>query len=266
MNNLKTGQFYGITNETIRLDGLTLTDTEYTHEKVDWHYHENAYFTFILEGRVVEGNKKETYHCDAGSLLFHNWQESHYNIKPNGFTRGFHIELEKDWLCKYEISNAGIQGSINFADPHAKMLMYNLFRESKLDQHNGALAIDVLLVELFSLMNNIQVTGDKKKPKWVDQIRELLNDTIEDLSLTDIAKTLNIHPVHLSRDFYKHFNCRLGDYRRALKIERALSLLPKADLSLTEIAFQCGFADQSHFIRSFKSLQHLSPLQYRRLL
>jgi len=38
MNNLKTGQFYGSTNETIRLKGVTLTDTEYTHEKVDWHF------------------------------------------------------------------------------------------------------------------------------------------------------------------------------------------------------------------------------------
>jgi AraC-like DNA-binding protein len=27
----KTGQFYGTTNETIRLDGITLTDTEYSH-------------------------------------------------------------------------------------------------------------------------------------------------------------------------------------------------------------------------------------------
>jgi AraC family transcriptional regulator len=266
MNNLKTGQFYGTTNETIRLDGLTLTDTEYTHEKVDWHYHENAYFTLILEGRVIEGNKKETYHCDAGSLLFHNWQESHYNVKPNGFTRGFHIELEHNWLSKYEISNAGIQGNINLADPYAKMLMYNLFRESKLDQHNGTLAIDMLLIELFSLMNNIQVSSEKKNPVWVKQIRELLNNAPENLSLTDIAKILNIHPVHLSRDFAKYFNCRLGDYRRVIKVEHALTLLPKTELSLTEIALQCGFADQSHFIRSFKSLQHLSPLQYRRLL
>ena len=62
MKHLKTGQFYGITNETIHLAGVTLTDTEYTHEKVDWHYHENAYFTFLLEGAVLEGNKR----CSVG--------------------------------------------------------------------------------------------------------------------------------------------------------------------------------------------------------
>ena len=87
MINLTTGQFYGHTNELLQLEGLTLTDTEYTHDYVDWHYHENAYFTFILDGLVLEGNKKETYHCSTGSLLFHNWQESHYISKPPGFTR-----------------------------------------------------------------------------------------------------------------------------------------------------------------------------------
>ena len=58
MNTLQTGQFYGVTNETTTHGGLTLTDTEYTHEHVDWHYHQNAYFTFILDGRVIEANKK----------------------------------------------------------------------------------------------------------------------------------------------------------------------------------------------------------------
>lgn len=89
MKYLQTGQFHGQTNKTILLNGLTLTDTEYTHDKVDWHYHENAYFTFILQGNLIEGNRNEVYNCSAGSLLFHNWQEPHYNIKPDGFTRAF---------------------------------------------------------------------------------------------------------------------------------------------------------------------------------
>ena len=66
MNLLRTGHFFGETNRRICLDGITLTDTEYTHERVDWHYHENAYFTFILQGKLIEGNKKESY----------NWRHS----------------------------------------------------------------------------------------------------------------------------------------------------------------------------------------------
>ena len=89
MKQSQKGEFYGQTNKTINLEGITLTDTVYTHDKVDWHYHENAYFTFILQGNVIEGNKKEIYNCSAGDLLFHNWQEPHYNIKPEGIYKRF---------------------------------------------------------------------------------------------------------------------------------------------------------------------------------
>jgi AraC family transcriptional regulator len=266
MQNLKTGQFFGTTNETIRLNGLTITDTEYTHEKVDWHYHENPYFTFILQGNVIEGNKKETFNCDAGTLLFHNWQEAHYNIKPAGFTRGFHIELEKKWFDAFEIGTEQLQGNINLADPAVKALMYNIFRESKSGDDAGKLAVDSLLIELFGRMAGLQEMLPAKKPAWVNRMKALLHDRDGVLELHSLAHTLNIHPVHLSRGFSKYFNCNLGEYIRNTRLQRALTLLPDARLSLTHIALQCHFADQSHFIRSFKAMYHVTPSQYRNIL
>lgn len=264
---LPNGQFYGQTNEIIHLGGLTLTDTEYTHDKVDWHYHENAYFTFILDGKVLEGNKKEVYQCTAGSLLFHNWEDAHYNIKPAGFTRGFHIELEHNWFSKFEIDPNVMQGSISLSDPAVKILMYNLFKETKLDERTRSLAVDSLLVEIFNRMGAIKPDGSKKTPVWVSKIRGILQDLpSEDWTLYGLSQTLGIHPVHLSRDFTKYFHCNLSEYIRSIKIQRSLSLLPDLKHSLTDIAFECGFADQSHFIRSFKALNSINPARYRKLL
>jgi AraC family transcriptional regulator len=266
MQNLKTGQFFGNTNQTLRLDGLTLTDTEYTHSKVDWHYHENPYFTFILQGRVTEGNKKGEYNCNAGSLLFHNWHEAHYNVKPAGFTRGFHIELEKEWFNAFEINTGNLQGGTDLQNPALKTLMYNIFRESKADDDTGRLAIHALLIELFGQMSDVKQLKFNSRPAWVNQAREILHDTHKPYTLTELANVLDIHPVHLSRGFSKYFNCNLGDYIRTLRVQQALTLLPDHDLSLTDIALQCNFADQSHFIRSFKAQQQVTPSQYRNIL
>jgi AraC-like DNA-binding protein len=57
----------------------------------------------------------------------------------------------------------------------------------------------------------------------------------------------------------------LGEYIRKLKIEKSLIFLHKND-SLSEIAFDCGFADQSHFIRCFKENIGITPLKYRKIL
>ncbi|MBB2148302.1 helix-turn-helix transcriptional regulator [Pedobacter gandavensis] len=265
MKILKTGQFYGHTNEIQTLGSLTLTDTEYTQEKVDWHYHENAYFTFLIDGMVVEGNKKEIYHCPAGTLLFHHWQEPHYNIKPKGFTRGFHVELKPEWFLDFELEIGNLQGSTNLYNPQLKALMYNIFKESK--QNNGSLAIDSLLIELFSKAGKNEDQLSRKIPDWVPKIRSVLHDDLSyEWSLHKLSKQLDIHPVHLSRDFQKYFGCNIGMYIRTIRVQRSLAMIAKGSTSLTSIALDCGFADQSHFIRSFKSLHKITPLAYRKLL
>ncbi len=70
MNTLRNGEYFGKTNDIVTIEELTITDTEYTHPYVDWHYHENAYFTFLLQGNMIEGNKKKPT----------NVQQAHYFI------------------------------------------------------------------------------------------------------------------------------------------------------------------------------------------
>jgi AraC family transcriptional regulator len=261
----KTGQFYGETNETLNLEGLTLTDTVYTHPKVDWHYHENAYFTLILQGNMIEGNKKEVYHCPAGTLLYHHWQEPHYNIKPEGFTRGFHLELTQDWFSHFDIDRYHLQGSINIADPDIKLLLYRVFKETKLKEVSCMLSIQQLLLQALTFDQPSCCPG--KPPLWVRRLKEILYAVPDkQLSLHELSGMLDIHPVHLSRGFPKYFGCNLGEYVRKIKVERSLHLLAEKLQSLSEIAFACGFADQSHFFRCFKEICGIGPNAYRKLL
>jgi len=267
MNHLKKGEFYGQTNQTIHLNGLTLTDTVYTQPKVDWHYHEHAYFTFILEGNVIEGNKKEVYQCPVGTLLFHHWQDAHYNIKPEGFTRGFHVEIEKSWFDELFLKADNIQGNMNLSDPALKLLMYKIFTETKIQDPTSPLSIQGLLLDMLSQMAEGRQSLLHKHPSWVATINEILNDQFADnLTLGFLSETLNIHPVHLSRDFSKYFHCTFGEYIRKLKVQKSLSMLSDKRKQLTDIAFECGFADQSHFIRCFKQINGMNPSAYRKIL
>ena len=267
MKQLSAGEFHGKTNQTLSLKGKVITDTEYTQAKVDWHYHEHAYFTFILAGKVLEGNKKETYHCTAGSLLFHHWQDPHYNIKPPGFTRGFHIELDTKWFLAHDLNVESLTGSFTIHHPQIKLCMYDIVKESKNMDIGSERNIDFLLLRIFSALSRGRLMESSGKPQWVNKIQELVNENTSDsLSLKHLARLTDIHPVHLSRDFHKYFDCNLGEYTRKKKIEKAISLLMDPKKNLLDIAYECGFADQSHFIRNFKKEKGLSPLAYRKLL
>jgi AraC family transcriptional regulator len=86
---------------------------------------------------------------------------------------------------------------------------------------------------------------------------------LDDLSLSTIAQAVGVHSVHLSREFRRHYHSSVGEYIRKLRIEYACKQMLNPDLSLAEIASAAGFADQSHFSRTFKRLVGIPPAVFR---
>lgn len=262
MTTLQTGQFYGAQDKKLELDQVVLTYTTYTHAKVDWHRHENAYFTFLLTGKMAEISHQGRQDCTPGSLLFHHSDAAHYNLKPRDHTRGFHVELRPEWFARNEIKTGN--GSYAIHDPRQKMIVFELFREFLSGDLHQAVAID-------SLVNSLMqpgVTARKTQriiPKWVTTVRELINDLpTHDWTLAELSKLADIHPNHLCRAFSTYFGCTLGRYLKAVRIQRAMTLMISSNLNLSEIAHACGFADQSHFIRTFRMFHKFTPLVYRK--
>jgi AraC-like DNA-binding protein len=127
--------------------------------------------------------------------------------------------------------------------------------------------VDHLFIDVFNKFIK-QKAAQKKTPDWVRGLKEIIQDQIDtNLSLTDISKSLDIHPSYLSREFPKHFNnLSFGEYIRKLRIEKAIELMKTTSYSLTEIAYLTGFSDQSHFTRIFKQHLNKSPSAYKKEL
>ncbi len=265
MNKLKTGEFYGTHYQKSALENLIITDTEYTHNKVDWHYHENPYFTYLLQGKLFESNKRESYYLESGNLLFHNWQDAHFNIKPPEFTRGFHIELNENWFLNFDIQITDFEGSINLKSPLIKNSMNKIFVESKINDQYSNLSIDTLLIGIFS---NLKEAKEKnsKNPIWAKKLQELLLEEQIDYSLKNLSSILGLHPVHLSREFSKYFGTSLGNYIRLIKVNQAFNLIISKKFSMTEVCYKCGFYDQSHFITNFKRIYRTTPSKFLKII
>ncbi len=265
MNKLKTGEFFGSHYQKSAFENLIITDTEYTHSKVDWHYHENPYFTYLLQGKLFESNKKESYYLEPGSLLFHNWQDAHYNIKPPEYTRGFHIELNQNWFSKFDIETTNFEGSINLKNPIIKNLMNQIFVETKINDQYSDLSIENNLIQIFNTIDKSKIK-ESRKPIWVNQLKELLIEEKTDYSLKNLSSKIGIHPVHLSREFQRYFGTSLGHYIRLIKLNKAFYLLLSKKFTMTEVCYQCDFYDQSHFISNFKRIYCTTPTKFLKRL
>jgi AraC-like DNA-binding protein len=267
MNYFGEGQFFGSTHQTTSFDGITATETEYDYKFVDWHYHEHAYFSFVTRGHCRHINKQETFDCSPDSLLFHNCYEPHCNTKSTGISRGFQIELSQEWCRKFEVDLDRLPSSVRVTSPNAKLLFYNIYKESKLPDDSSNLTIDALLVETFETIRGVENFSASGTPRWVKKIDEILHESFDQpLSLQKLSEEVDLHFVHLSRNFPRYFRCNFSQYIRKIRVEKSLSLLRNSSLTMADIAFTCGFTDQSHFIRCFKEFIGTTPKDFRRLM
>ena len=145
MIQLKKGENYSRKNKITELVGSNLSENIYSNEKVDWHYHENFYFVYLLKGQLYETNKKEAYTLTPGSLLFHNWQDAHYNINQNEISQGFHVEIEPSWFKNNLITPNNIEGSIKVENPFHIILFDKIYQETKYFDNVSDLTINMLL-------------------------------------------------------------------------------------------------------------------------
>ena len=107
-------------------------------------------------------------------------------------------------------------------------------------------------------------SSGRRFPKWLERVRDILEQRFaEPFKLSEIAAEAGVHPVHLAREFRKYYGTSVGEYLRRVRIEYACRELMGSDAAVTNIAFAAGFADQSHFSRTFKRLCGTTPGRYR---
>lgn len=127
------------------------------------------------------------------------------------------------------------------------------------------LAIEALTLELIvELSRNSLLRTERKLPVWLTRATEILHEqSSESITLSEVAQQVDIHPVHLAREFRKFYGCTLGEYLRGLRIQHACRELSLSDMPLVEIALAAGFAHQAHFSRVFKRFTGMTPTEFR---
>jgi AraC-like DNA-binding protein len=84
-----------------------------------------------------------------------------------------------------------------------------------------------------------------------------------DISLTDVAEHVFVHPTHLSKLFNQYTSFSFRDYLNHLRISKARLLLLSPNKTVASVCFDVGFSDQSYFIRVFKAIEGITPGQFR---
>ena len=261
---LTDGQYYGSIDHHLGWNGLLLTDSCYTGNlNLPRHFHSNPYLCFILHGGYFESryNREEDYR--KGDLIFHPRNFEHHNRFDARPTRCFNIEFSDLWITDFDYESVIIKAPPAIRHPAIQTFLHKIYAEFRSGDPHACLMIESLIIELLITMHRKLAKGSYK-PVYVKKAVSYIRDNYPaNPSLSEIAGYAGVSAEHLSRTFKKAFNLSIGEYTRQVKIEHACNKLTRSKMSLSEIAFELGFADQSHFCRSFKSAVGVSPLTYR---
>jgi len=97
-------------------------------------------------------------------------------------------------------------------------------------------------------------------------IRYINEHKSENLSLAQMAALCHISPSYFSKLFLRQVGETYSSYLLRVRTKWAKELLRGTDKSIGEIAADIGFSDASHFIRSFKKYEGVTPAKYRKFL
>lgn len=238
-------------------DGLMIGTTQSQTEVCNgMHYHEKPAICFLLQGGGVEKRTHGSYERFANDARFYYAAEPHHSDIRIFPSKCINLEFTDDFLRRYDVSENMINSAVG-KNSDVKFAMLKMYRELLADDFLTDSSVKILL---FGMLGK----EESKKPLWITKLYEILNDRwAETVSLEELAVTLNVHPVTISKYFTRYFSCTYGEYMRKLKIDRSLFLIKNSELSLTEIALQCGFADQSHFTRNFKKITGFLPKDFK---
>lgn len=88
----------------------------------------------------------------------------------------------------------------------------------------------------------------------------------EDISLDEVASQCGLSKGHFIKAFRENTGLPPHQWVIDQRLERARHLMKTTDLALAEIAFSCGFSDQSHFSRLFGRAEGVTPRAWRQQL
>ena len=109
-----------------------------------------------------------------------------------------------------------------------------------------------------------QSQHNRAEPVQIWKARNFIDKhSSDELSLTKVAKAININSNHLSEKFRQVTGINFVDYVARTRFDKACDLLLNSNLRISEIAFAVGFQSLSQFNRVFKRLSKKSPSAYR---
>ncbi|HHV73789.1 MAG TPA: AraC family transcriptional regulator [Thermoanaerobacterium sp.] len=224
-----------------------------------YHFHRAYELIYLNDGQLSVSIDKKEYILKKNDLafMFSNQMHEFKTIGRSDITIIlFSPELIGDFYMNYK-------GMI----PEDNILhLDNIIDFNKLDSIYGKKSFLYSLCD--KLVNHTSFILSRQSTKTKVLYKMLLfieQNYSNDCTLKKAAKYLNYDYPYLSKLFIQQMGMTFTEYLNNYRISQSCYMLKNSNLSVSEIAINCGYNNLRTFHRNFRKMTNMSPKEYREL-
>lgn len=265
---------------------LTFREFKWARFPFNWHYHPEVELTLIVQGRGLRfvGDSVEEFSdgdlCLVGSNVPHCWASAPdaqpgvrslvIHFRPAVFGAEF---WELPELSRIRAILDRAQFGLALSGPTAWRLRDQVL--SLAAQPHGAwrrLSTVLSMIEGFGPADGVRTlasahsttSSGRQADARLGRILGYIHEHIgPDMRQQAVARATGMSPQAFSQFFKRSLGKTFIDYVNELRIARACRALLATDQTVTEVAFDAGFNNLSHFHAQFRKLKRMTPTEYR---
>lgn len=227
------------------------------------HAHKDASLSLIVSGRYREHIQGRADEHEPGHMLYCPADEEHaQSFAAEGVLQA-QISLSEaclDFLGEdIDLAAASFRAEGGLVALGRRMAI-----EARRDDRFTALALEALALEAVAVFARTSTTR-RGSPRWLADVHDYVRArAAEPFTVEDIARAVGRRVEEIAPAVRDGYGLSLAGLARRCRLENAARMLAADEAAINAIALDCGFSDQAHLTRAFKSAYGLTPGAFRR--
>lgn len=256
-------------------------ESNHPHYQMPYHWHPeyeiirilSGYFQLTVDGQLLTAEKDDVLFIQGGTL--------HGGVPADCIYECIVFDMRllqsNNKICSKHIQQLiRHETAINLKIPVGPGPLRNIVNElfTSMDEMKlgfefitqGALYIMIGMIFEMNLLH-VNIAQPTASSLQIKRFKDILNYIeeyyTEQISLEDMARISGLSSRYFCRFFRKMTQSTPMEYLNFFRIECACEQLSETQISVTEVAFNCGFNDLSYFIKVFHKAKGLTPKKYK---
>ena len=247
------------------------------------HWHTELEMIHILNGEMNVRLNNSTYTAKQNDILFVNPEIIHAATPDD--CKYECIVFDISYLsAAFEGSRYFFEGLLNneyfineyipFDNSEIHTLVRNVFNLMKNKSSGYKFKVigemykmfgEIIDSHLYSNITGVTELGADKNMHKLKNVLVFMRDNYDKpISLSDMADAADMSSKYFCYFFKEMTRKSPVEYLNTYRVEKAARKLITSDISVTDVAFTCGFNDLSYFIKTFKAYKGVTPAKFRR--